>query len=236
MYVYGGTSHSGDINCHLFRLDLVSSHWEQIETKNNPICRMEHVQVLLPGEKIFVYGGNNNDGILKDASVLDLNTREWTAVKDSGYEGRLSSSATLIEDNILIFGGIKYFGKEGYTNDLLKYNIESNTWNKVKQENKIDPRGAHIALTTTNNNMLILEGYWEIYQDDVQFFNTKSSEWELLDAGRSFPFGRSHGSGVSKGNTVYLFGGSDGNWKDEVGFFTNEIWRLELDETSLLTT
>eukprot|EP00439_Symbiodinium_sp_Y106_P085517 s211_g28.t2 len=122
LFVFGGTcsgKYFGDLHC----LDLASMAWSCPATQGpKPTPRCGHA-ALLAGESLLIHGGfcmdtpdiatkDNSGDLLKnaycnDVRVLDLNRMLWSRLRTHGSPptGRFSHTATLSEDDAVIFGG-----------------------------------------------------------------------------------------------------------------------------------
>ena len=101
------------------------------------------------------------------------------------------------------------------------FNIqEEKIWENVEIEGRqTEIRATHALVKTAHNNLLIIQGYGELYLDNVMTFDIKKNEttgkFTYLAPNSKYPIGRSHiiSDSIIDGEKtiVYLFGGFDGN-------------------------
>jgi len=234
MIIFGGVDDDGVLYNSLYVLDLDTNVWTVEHPKGDiPVPRVGHTADMIPGNKMIIFGGNSDKSMLNDVHVLDITKKTWTEMKPGGDipVARTGTVGTITNNYFYIFGGIKYYGDiNGYLNDVYRYDFINNKWQKIDAEGKIDPRANYCSITSANGNYMILHGYWKLHESDSVFLDCKSNHWESLDvnpSSSSIPLGRSHATAITlnhEGTTkVYLFGGNDGVYENELGF-RNDIW------------
>lgn len=99
-----------------------------------------------------MYGGLNNERILRDYNVYNTSTRCWDAAELRGAKPSKrehNSLAILGKSALILFGGYycsEDFEAEFHYNDLYCLNLQILTWTELKPESVIpDPRFAHTA-------------------------------------------------------------------------------------------
>jgi hypothetical protein len=94
---------------------------------------MGHSASLYQGDKLLVYGGENEHReYLSDVVILDLKTHHWTQPELQGTypKGRARHAAVVYEDKLFVIGGLT--GETGYILDDICYlDLKSWTWSRT---------------------------------------------------------------------------------------------------------
>ncbi|KAK4091864.1 hypothetical protein ACCO45_006928 [Purpureocillium lilacinum] len=135
IYAFGGfDQYTDEVYNHVLRLDLASHQWSLVDNYGDiPGVRMGHTATLYQGDKLLVFGGENEHRTyLSDLIVFDLKTAHWTQPQVSGPipKGRARHAAVLHEDKLFIIGGIT--GQNNYVLDDICYlDLRTFTWSKA---------------------------------------------------------------------------------------------------------
>ncbi|RCK60624.1 Kelch repeat-containing protein 2 [Candida viswanathii] len=114
IYVFGGVYNNEKVSNDLWVFDATDDKWTQVNTVGDiPLPVNEHSSCVVD-DKLYIYGGNDFSGIIYSSLyVLDLQTLEWTKLRQSAEENgpgpRCGHSMTLIPklNKIVIMGGDK---------------------------------------------------------------------------------------------------------------------------------
>lgn len=134
IYAFGGfDQYTDEVYNHVLRLDLVSKQWSLVDNYGDiPGVRMGHTATLYQGDKLLVFGGENEHRTyLSDLIVFDLKTAHWTqpAVTGPIPKGRARHAAVLHEDKLFIMGGIT--GHDSYVLDDICYlDLKTFCWSR----------------------------------------------------------------------------------------------------------
>ncbi|KAL7620259.1 hypothetical protein AAE478_009252 [Parahypoxylon ruwenzoriense] len=134
IYAFGGfDQYTDEVYNHVLKLDLVSHQWSLVDNYGDiPGVRMGHTATLYQGDKLLVFGGENEHRTyLSDLIVFDLKTAHWTQPHVSGPipKGRARHAAVLHEDKLFIVGGIT--GHESYVSEDICYlDLKTYTWSR----------------------------------------------------------------------------------------------------------
>ncbi|KAI0911099.1 kelch domain-containing protein [Ustulina deusta] len=134
IYAFGGfDQYTDEVYNHVLRLDLVSHQWNLVDNYGDiPGVRMGHTATLYQGDKLLVFGGENEHRTyLSDLIVFDLKTAHWTQPQVTGPlpKGRARHAAVLHEDKLFIIGGIT--GHDNYVLDDICYlDLKTYTWSR----------------------------------------------------------------------------------------------------------
>ncbi|KAK3943675.1 hypothetical protein QBC46DRAFT_281413 [Diplogelasinospora grovesii] len=135
IYAFGGfDQYTDEVYNHVLRLDLVSYQWNLVDNYGDiPGVRMGHTATLYKGDKLLVFGGENEHRTyLSDLIIFDLKTAHWTQPQVSGPvpKGRARHAAVLHEDKLFIVGGIT--GHDNYVLDDICYlDLKTYTWSRA---------------------------------------------------------------------------------------------------------
>ncbi|ORX45374.1 hypothetical protein BCR36DRAFT_585681 [Piromyces finnis] len=123
-------------------------HWSKIKTvgRNKPRPMRAHTMTLV-NEKIFIFGGSDNETCFNDLYIFDCETYWWTLHKTKGLvpppRPCRAHSANLIDDYIYYFGG---GDGPNYFNTLYLLNTKTLCWEKPEVRGQIpNPRRAHTS-------------------------------------------------------------------------------------------
>lgn len=135
IYAFGGFDQFTDeVYNHVLKLDLKSLNWSLVDNYGDiPGVRMGHSATLYQGDKLLVYGGENEHReYLSDVVILDLKTHHWTQPEVHGVvpRGRARHAAVVYEDKLFVIGGLT--GETNYILDDICYlDLKTWTWSKI---------------------------------------------------------------------------------------------------------
>lgn len=134
IYAFGGfDQYTDEVYNHVLRLDLVSHQWSLVDNYGDiPGVRMGHTATLYKGDKLLVFGGENEHRTyLSDLIIFDLKNAHWTQPQVTGPipKGRARHAAVLHEDKLFIVGGIT--GQDNYVlEDICYLDLKTFTWSR----------------------------------------------------------------------------------------------------------
>ncbi|KAJ5131269.1 uncharacterized protein N7515_007308 [Penicillium bovifimosum] len=141
IYAFGGFDQFTDeVYNHVLKLDLETLRWELMDNYGDiPGVRMGHTATLYQGDKLIVFGGENEHReYLSDVVILDLNTFHWTLPEIHGPDprGRARHAAVIHEDKLFIVGGVTGVGagtgeKNVVLDDLNYLDLQTWTWSRT---------------------------------------------------------------------------------------------------------
>jgi hypothetical protein len=135
IYAFGGFDQFTDeVYNHVLRLNLKTLNWALVDNYGDiPGVRMGHSASLYQGDKLLVYGGENEHReYLSDVVILDLKTHNWTQPDIQGAipKGRARHAAVVYEDKLFIIGGLT--GETNYILDDICYlDLKTWTWSRT---------------------------------------------------------------------------------------------------------
>ncbi|KAF2813126.1 galactose oxidase [Mytilinidion resinicola] len=135
IYAFGGfDQYTDEVYNHVLRLNLASKQWNLVDNYGDiPGVRMGHTANLWQGDKLLVYGGENEHrAYLSDVIIFDLKTAHWTQPELNGPapRGRARHSAVIHDEKLYICGGMT--GHESYVLDDICYlDLKTWTWSRT---------------------------------------------------------------------------------------------------------
>jgi N-acetylneuraminic acid mutarotase len=104
-YIFGGKNEKGEYLNDLWEFDLRTLFWKKLNPTNNPLNRINQVQVSI-GNILYVAGGSTSAGTsLSDVYSIDItNPVAWTA-KAPLPEGLQSSGVLTFNGKMIVYGG-----------------------------------------------------------------------------------------------------------------------------------
>ena len=135
IYAFGGFDQFTDeVYNHVLRLNLKTLNWALVDNYGDiPGVRMGHSASLYEGDKLLVYGGENEHReYLSDVVILDLKNHHWTQPEIQGPipKGRARHAAVVYEDKLFIIGGLT--GETNYILDDICYlDLKTWTWSRT---------------------------------------------------------------------------------------------------------
>jgi hypothetical protein len=130
IYAFGGFDQDTDeVYNHVLRLDLKSKQWNLVDNYGDiPGVRMGHTANLWKGDKLLVYGGENEHrAYLSDVIIFDLKTATWRQPDLFGEKprGRARHAAVIHDEKLWISGGMT--GHDTNVLDEICF-LDLNTW------------------------------------------------------------------------------------------------------------
>ncbi|KAF2430090.1 hypothetical protein EJ08DRAFT_634230 [Tothia fuscella] len=139
IYAFGGfDQYTDEVYNHVLKLNLQTRQWSLVDNYGDiPGVRMGHTANLWQGNKLLVYGGENEHRTyLSDVIIFDLQTAHWTqpeiqtrpGVRDPP-RGRARHAAVIHDDKLYILGGM---GHDNYVLDDICYlDLKTWTWSRT---------------------------------------------------------------------------------------------------------
>ncbi|KAF1808842.1 hypothetical protein P152DRAFT_404602 [Eremomyces bilateralis CBS 781.70] len=135
IYAFGGfDQYTDEVYNHVLKLDLATRQWSLVDNFGDiPGVRMGHTATLWQGDKLLVYGGENEHRLhLSDVIILDLKTLHWTQPELHGTapRGRARHAAVIHDQKLWIMGGMS--GQDSWVLDDICYlDLKTWTWSRA---------------------------------------------------------------------------------------------------------
>ncbi|KAL4787475.1 hypothetical protein BJX76DRAFT_318683 [Aspergillus varians] len=132
IYAFGGfDQYTDEVYNHVLRLDLNTLRWDLVDNYGDiPGVRMGHTASLYQGDKLIVFGGENEHGVyLSDVVIFDIPSSTWTQPEVRGQipRGRARHAAVIHEDRLFILGGSE---NSGILDDMAYLDLKTWTWSR----------------------------------------------------------------------------------------------------------
>ncbi|KAI9822843.1 MAG: hypothetical protein M1826_000371 [Phylliscum demangeonii] len=135
IYAFGGfDQYTDEVYNHVLKLDLASMQWTLVDNYGDiPGVRMGHTATLYQGDKLIIFGGENEHRtFLSDIVLFDLKTAHWTQPAVSGPipKGRARHAAALYKDKLFIVGGVMG-DNNSVLDDICYLDLTTWTWSRT---------------------------------------------------------------------------------------------------------
>ncbi|KAL1591124.1 hypothetical protein WHR41_00307 [Cladosporium halotolerans] len=135
IYAFGGfDQYTDEVYNHVLKLNLNARQWSLVDNYGDiPGVRMGHTACLWQGNKLLVYGGENEHRIhLSDIVIFDIETAHWTQPETHGPapRGRARHSAVIHDDKLFVCGGMSG-SDNGVLDDICFLDLKTWTWSRT---------------------------------------------------------------------------------------------------------
>lgn len=135
IYAFGGfDQYTDEVYNHVLKLNLSARQWSLVDNYGDiPGVRMGHTSCLWQGDKLLVYGGENEHRIhLSDVVIFDIKTAHWAQPDINGPvpRGRARHSAVIHDDKLFICGGMSG-SDNGVLDDICYLDLKTWTWSRT---------------------------------------------------------------------------------------------------------
>eukprot|EP01119_Soliformovum_irregulare_P015065 TRINITY_DN4194_c0_g1_i1.p1 TRINITY_DN4194_c0_g1~~TRINITY_DN4194_c0_g1_i1.p1 ORF type:complete len:469 (-),score=89.02 TRINITY_DN4194_c0_g1_i1:199-1431(-) len=205
---------------------MEAEEWTQIHFHRTtaPPVRHSHTAIIHSGF-MYVYGGISSAGaILGDLFRFHFDTRKWENIPTNvqGLE-RWGHTAVVYKDRMIVFGGMS---NSTFENSMLELDLNTHKWRKVNPTGKIPKVRQFHSACVHGEYMYIICGFANNDNYcDMHRFNLEIQRWEPCDAIPPFKT-RAHTS-VTRGNSIYVFGGFSGKQINDLFEYSVETGKWE---------
>ncbi|XP_021921370.1 kelch domain-containing protein 3 isoform X2 [Zootermopsis nevadensis] len=185
-----------------------------------PYQRYGHTAVAY-GDKIFVWGGRNDEAACNVLFCFDTSTLQWSCPEVTGMipGARDGHSACVINHCMYVFGGFEE-EIDRFSQDVHALDFRTMHWNYIITQGEPPSYRDFHSATALEGRMYIFGGRGdlngpyhsqeEVYCSDIMYLDTHTGRWHRPVTSGDIPIGRrSHSAFVYKGN-LYIFGGYNG--------------------------
>ncbi|CAI2162350.1 12130_t:CDS:2 [Funneliformis geosporum] len=194
------------------------------------------------GKKIYIFGGIILESISKESNEsssiysFDINAQKWSAPKIKGIAPESRQHFQMVPDNknnyLYIFGGStgEITKNVKWLNDMNVLNTNEQYWQNMmilgSKEIIIPPFMADFTATMLSSGEIVyIGGRQSTSPNDVSYilakmnviyvFNTKSSSWNVINAGGNAPNSRiGHSAVLASNNRIIVYGGTSEDLKN----------------------
>eukprot|EP01089_Gocevia_fonbrunei_P014126 TRINITY_DN3803_c0_g1_i3.p1 TRINITY_DN3803_c0_g1~~TRINITY_DN3803_c0_g1_i3.p1 ORF type:complete len:327 (-),score=67.01 TRINITY_DN3803_c0_g1_i3:46-1026(-) len=224
----GGLAHSNTL--HEYNID--TNTWTKLSPSGVPPPRWFHIAVKI-GRVMYMYGGIGTSQFFGDLWTYHLDENKWSELKPKGDNPLTRSHASVVvsedQKNIYIIAGAKCFGANCLLNDVVRYNVETNTYHQVEVTGtKPIQRTGHSTVVIGDSFYLFGGCDWDgKYVNDFWRFDFATSTWTRLNPSEELPKVRNIHKAVPSGKSFFLFGG----YSDLTGIgpaYYGDLWQFSL--------
>jgi hypothetical protein len=194
----------------------------------SPPVRANHAMIYDPqGDRLVVFGGSGNGGVLNDIWAFSRKDRIWkelTPKEGSAPAPRLTPTAVYDakRHRMVIYSG----QGTGFFNDTWAFDLEKNIWTELKTDRKPAPRyGTILAYDSNRHAAVTFAGFTSEGGrfDDTWSFSLDSDSWQDLGPDGPRPRKRCLHMGAydSDGDRLFIYGGQSGG---DLG----DLWAFDL--------
>ncbi|EME83184.1 uncharacterized protein MYCFIDRAFT_54147 [Pseudocercospora fijiensis CIRAD86] len=207
IYAFGGfDQYTDEVYNHVLKLNLAARQWSLVDNYGDiPGVRMGHTSCLWQGDKLLVYGGENEHRQhLSDVVIFDIKTAHWTQPEINGPipRGRARHSAVIQDDKLFICGGMSG-SDNGVLDDICYLDLKTWTWSRTW---RFVPRFDHSSWVW-GGKIWVSGGMGE------EMERTSEIWWLDFRGSPAFEGGPSYGTGSESGRPMeryssYTYGGT----------------------------
>ncbi|XP_042441530.1 acyl-CoA-binding domain-containing protein 5-like isoform X4 [Zingiber officinale] len=218
LFMFGGEDRKRNLLNDLYTLDLSTTMWEEIETKNaSPAPRFDHSAAVYADQYILIFGDSSHSICFKDLHLLDLRTMEWSRPQTQGayVTPRGGHASTIVEDNWYIVGGGDNIS--GAT-ETIALNISKLVWSITTSVGKRDPlasEGLSLCSAMLDGEKVIIAFgvYNGKYNNEAQISQIQKSQESCSSLKHEFDVLRHQKSQVAQEMVVAQKQKSGGVWQ-----------------------
>ena len=226
MYLFGGRTNSNtdDTSDQLWKFDLtnVPNTWSFISVTGTKPSKRSHHILEIYGNDIFLFGGISPSTTYNEFWKFNIVSLEWNQLASATNKERYGASSCIDADNIYIYGGLDV--NNNYLNDMLKYNITTNTWDLNFYSGgtpgtNIPPKLSYTSIIPLSSNCFFIFGGRDdsVLINDIWKFLVETKTWKKEYSNPTTPSKRTGHSMVidyfdDKVNMI-VFGGENSSGK-----------------------
>lgn len=240
LWTFGGiTTDYCEFTVHHF--DPATGLWKMMASDGKPPLPRCGFTATLYNNSVFVFGGTRDSTYFGDLIEYRLDADMWqqVACRTRTIPRKRHGHAMAVDADVgYVFGGCL---KSGYLNDFWAFDFTGRIWREIVADvggDNVPEARAHHSVTCFGGKVFVFGGYNGV--------RCLSDLWIYCDVGEVFGFGdwrqivtsaespqpgprMNHGSCVLCDGRVYIFGGS--NWR-----YTNELWTFDANRVTLSYT
>lgn len=136
IYAFGGfDQYTDEVYNHVLRLNLDTRQWNLVDNYGDiPGVRMGHTATLWQGNKLIVFGGENEHRAhLCDVIIFDIETSQWHQPMIYGPvpRARARHAAVIHNDKLFVTGGLSGTENAMIIDDLCYLDLNTWTWSRT---------------------------------------------------------------------------------------------------------
>jgi len=158
IYIYaGGDGVKALDDIYILTTEPNSMSWAKYTTTGkSPSPRGYHTSNII-GSKVIVFGGSDGHECFSDIHILDLETKQWSAIEVDRPISRLSHTATQVGSYLFIIGG--HDGAK-YSSEILLLNLVTMSW-ETRRVYGTPPSGRGYHTAVLHDSRIFLYGGYD---------------------------------------------------------------------------
>ena len=199
-------------------------HFEKAET-SGPAPLLKNSQTAMVGSDLYLFGGYDGRDNSNTMYFLNCNTFKWSkpVVKGTPPLPRNGHTMTYAQGQLVIIGG--WLGSGPYAaKDLFTYSIVRSEWKEPETSGvSPGPCNMHTADWIESKKAIFVfrGGDGVDYDNSVFSFKVNALKWEEVSTAGTKPGVRANHASCVDGDMLYIFGGSDGEVRDNSLYMLN---------------
>lgn len=214
--------------------------------------RYRHTMVRYK-DNLYVFGGTDEASKHSDIFEFNIETKIWRKVnvlKKISPSARSGHSACVYGNKMIMFGG--FDSTSTSCNDIYSFNFDNFEWKKLdvrilklkfRIQVMFQDEGITILLSFIKIHFLSLEdmvrltqltlgwnGNTNVFFNDIYSYNLESEKWKKIEIKGDLPSARFDHTSIIYQDSMYVFGGENGNYLNDVceyNFLKNEWKEIE---------
>ncbi|EGC30007.1 hypothetical protein DICPUDRAFT_42073, partial [Dictyostelium purpureum] len=243
MLVLGGITPKGNASSTFIKYDILQDSWGTplnfSGIENAPSPRYGHVALTTLDNKMYIYGGRNENEVFGDIFKYDMEKDTWEKISVNGSKRWGHSGVSYSTENSFYFFGGQSTTEGGYLDDIIRYDFEYDTWITMTpggSEFSPKARSLHTSTLTLTNHMVIYGGRNfqnnETIFDDLHIFYVEEHRWinvTLNSTSRNPEKKYGHTAILTPMNTVLIYGGNQSSTAASTSIYKFDLSTTEWD-------
>jgi hypothetical protein len=161
---FGKFNQSFDYSNEIYEIYLKFNDCSKIHLSNPPSKRSGHSCGLI-GEKIFIFGGHNEKGILDDLHMISYeNSWHCQFIRIQGPKPSLTHSSPILKLNsnsFMLMGG---FNGKKYSNLVYKFDVKTSKWILLMNQNELETNDGvcHSSIIKSKDSIFKIGGIKDV--------------------------------------------------------------------------
>lgn len=213
VFMIGGANPS-QLFCDVQLFDPETHQWKKVaDGKESGFCgRYEHAAFIptCDPEKIYIFGGANQDNNFNDIQRFDTRVNQWSNVKVSGTPPvpRTCRSTASIDNKLFIYSGGLTGPDPVADRQVNVFDAESLKWSTLTVTGEPPkPRHGH-TICLYRNRLFVFGGMAGVkFYNDLHILDIDKMTWTAVKQKKNWPIPRAGHSAAIYRKKMYVFGG-----------------------------
>ncbi len=188
--------------------------WTKMTNVNNPSDRAFHAAVWT-GDRMIIWGGENNNSALGDGKLYDPATDTWSNMSSTGAPAaRTHFSYVWTGSKLIVWGGSSGSAIGGGSSTLYNdggiYDPVLDSWTTMATNGAPSVRSHHTAVWT-GTEMIVFGGIGPLVSFNIsRRYNPATNSWSTVSA-TNIPSNRNGHTALWTGSQMIIWGGQSGS-------------------------